>query len=88
MSERKYVRTPRRIDVKTTPEDQVWISKESSTELKKNSKISAETSRDGLGELFLSVWSQRQDETKREHADETDRKMKRRGSTRMRRIGR
>ena len=38
-------------------------------------KISAETSRDGLGELFLSVWSQRQDETKREHADETDRKM-------------
>ena len=39
------------------------------------SKISAETSRDGPGELFLSVWSQRQDETNTEHADETDRKM-------------
>ena len=38
-------------------------------------KISAETSRDGLGELFLSVWSQRQDETNTDHADETDRKM-------------
>ena len=37
------------------------------------SKISAETSRDGPGELFLSVWSQRQDETNREHAEETER---------------
>ena len=39
------------------------------------SKISAETSGDGPGELFLSVWSQRQDETNTDHADETDRKM-------------
>ena len=45
------------------------------SDFEQRSKISAETSGDGLGELFLSVWSQRQDETNTDHADETDRKM-------------